>query len=166
MCPDFFSGLWVWECSDTPPIHCSRHVQQSIQLPAGLKCEPVQMAEVVQQKFVLFGGAWFYPRVNAANAVHLSKHYSYCLQNHNRRCRGTPTERHLIAAADDRDKWITNTTAPQYAYIHTYIYYALMPLNTLLEGVAFFSGSVHSVNIIIPKYHCSNVILSVLKLIK
>ena len=50
----------VYECgnvpqitaeSDTPPIHCSQHVQQSVdmftQLPASLHCVPFQMAEVV-----------------------------------------------------------------------------------------------------------------------
>ena len=41
------------EKTDTPPIHCAQHVQQyvdmSIQLPAGLQYDPVQMAEVVQQ---------------------------------------------------------------------------------------------------------------------
>ena len=38
---------------DKPPIHCAQHMQQSIdmsiQLPAGLQCDPVQMAEVVHQ---------------------------------------------------------------------------------------------------------------------
>ena len=37
--------------SNTPVIHCAQHVQQSvdmsIQLSAGLQCNPVQMAEVV-----------------------------------------------------------------------------------------------------------------------
>ena len=51
--------------SDTPPIHCVHHVQQSvdmsIQLPAGLQCDPVQMAEVVQQEYVLVGGACLHP---------------------------------------------------------------------------------------------------------
>ena len=86
------------ESSDIPPIHYSQHVQQSvgmsIQLPAGLQCDPVQMAEIVQ----LVDGAWLYPRVNVANTIHLSKHHSYCLQRHKQR----PPERHLIA--DDRDK--------------------------------------------------------------
>ena len=49
------------ESSDTPLIHCAQHVQQSadmsVQFPAGLKCEPVQMAEVVQQEYVLVSGA-------------------------------------------------------------------------------------------------------------
>ena len=56
----------------------------SIQLPAGLKCDPVHMAEGIQQENVLVGGGWLYPRVNVANTVHLSKHHSYCLQSHNR----------------------------------------------------------------------------------
>ena len=54
-------GLRLWECSidhcwkvcDTPPVQCAQHVQQSvdmfIQLPKGLQCHPVQMAEVVQK---------------------------------------------------------------------------------------------------------------------
>ena len=58
------------ECSDTPRIHCDQHVQQfvdmSIQFPAGLQCDPVQMAQVVQLEYLLFGGTWSYPRVNAA----------------------------------------------------------------------------------------------------
>ena len=49
------------ENSDTPPIHCAQHVQQSIDmsiwLPAGLQCDPVQMAEVVQQEYVPIDGA-------------------------------------------------------------------------------------------------------------
>ena len=71
------------ECSNTPPIHYAQHVQQSvdmsIQFPAGLQCDPVQTAGVVQQEYVLIGGAWLYHRVNVANTVHLSKHNSYCL---------------------------------------------------------------------------------------
>ena len=39
--------------------HCTQHVQQSvdmsIQLPAGLQCDPVQMPEVVEQEYVLVG---------------------------------------------------------------------------------------------------------------
>ena len=54
------------ESSDTPAIQCAQHVQQSvemsIQLPAGLQCDPVQMTEVVQQEYVFVGGAWLYPR--------------------------------------------------------------------------------------------------------
>ena len=63
------------ERSDTPPIHCAQNMQQSvnmsIQLPAGLQCDPVQMADVVQQEYVLVSGAWLYPRVNVRNTVHL-----------------------------------------------------------------------------------------------
>ena len=104
-------GLRVWECSTaersaTPPIHCAQHVQQSvdmsIQLPADLQCDPVQMAEVVEQVYVLIGRAWLYPRVNFANTVHLSKHHSYCLQSQISVSKDRPSERHLIA--DDRDK--------------------------------------------------------------
>ena len=36
--------------SDTPPM--------SILLPAGLRSYPIQMAEVVQQEYVLVDGAW------------------------------------------------------------------------------------------------------------
>ena len=39
--------------SNTPPKHFVQHVQQSadmsIKVPAGLQCDPVQMAEVVHQ---------------------------------------------------------------------------------------------------------------------
>ena len=73
------------EISDTPPIHCAQHVQQSIdisiQLPAGLQCDPIQMAEVVQQEYVFVSRTWLYPRVNVPNTVHLSKHHSYFLQS-------------------------------------------------------------------------------------
>ena len=45
------------ESSDTPPRHFAQHLQQSvdmpIQLPTALQCDTVQMAEVVQQEFVL-----------------------------------------------------------------------------------------------------------------
>ena len=41
------------ESSVTPPIHCAQHVQQSvdmsIQLPAGLQCNPIQMAKLQEQ---------------------------------------------------------------------------------------------------------------------
>ena len=68
------------ESSDTPSIHYAQVVQQSvdksIQLPAGLQRNPLQMAEVVKQEYVLIGGTWLYPRVNVANTVHLSKYHS------------------------------------------------------------------------------------------
>ena len=73
-------GLQVWECSqttaessDTLPIHCAQHVQQSvdmsIHLPAGLQCDSIQMAEVVQLIYLLICRAWLYPRVNVANTL-------------------------------------------------------------------------------------------------
>ena len=73
------------------------------------------MAEIVQQEYVLVGWTLFYPRVNVTNTVHLSKHHSYCLQRQNRGLKDRYLECHLIA--DDRDKWITNSTTPQYAHI-------------------------------------------------
>ena len=52
------------ESSDTPSTHGAQHVQQSldmsIQFPAGLQCDHVQMAEVAHQESVLDGGAWLY----------------------------------------------------------------------------------------------------------
>ena len=96
----------IAESSDTPPIHCAQHVQQSvdmsIHLPTGLQCDPIQMAEVVQQEYVLVGGAQFYRRVNVANTVHLSKHHKYCLQCRKRVRKDRPPVCHLIA--DDPDK--------------------------------------------------------------
>ena len=74
----------------------------SIQLSAGLQCDPVQMAKVVLQVSLLVGEARFYPRINFANTVHFSKNHSYCLQRQNRGRNDKPPERHLIA--DDRDK--------------------------------------------------------------
>ena len=86
--------LTTAESSNTPPMDCDQHVQQSfdtsIQLPTGLQCDPIQMAEVVQQEYILISGAWLYPRVNVANIVHLSKHYNYCLQSQNRGCKDRP----------------------------------------------------------------------------
>ena len=65
------------ESNNTPPINYAQHVQQSIdmsiQLPTGLQCNPVLMAEVIHQEYILVSGAWLYPRVNVANTVHLSK---------------------------------------------------------------------------------------------
>ena len=94
------------ESSDTPPIHCAQHMQQSVdmcsQLPAGLQCNPIQIAEVVLFEYVLVGGIWLYPRVNVANTVHLPKLHSYCLESQNRGCKDRPPECHLIA--DDHDK--------------------------------------------------------------
>ena len=94
------------ESSDTAPIHYNHYVQQavhmSIQLPADLQCNHVQLAEVVQQEYVLDGGAWLYPRVNVANTVHLSKHHSYCLQSQSRDRKDRPPERHLIADYHDK----------------------------------------------------------------
>ena len=50
------------ESSRTPPIHCAQYVQQSIdmsiQLPGDLQCNPVQMAEVVQQENVLISSIY------------------------------------------------------------------------------------------------------------
>ena len=61
------------ESSDTPPIHCAQHVQQSvdisIQLPEGLQYDPIQMTEVVQHEYVLVCWAWLYTRVNVENTV-------------------------------------------------------------------------------------------------
>ena len=121
----FFPQDWVsdplctGENSDTPPIHCVQHVlhsnDMSIQLPAGQQCEPVQMAEIVQQEYILVRGAWLYPSVNVTNTVHLSKHQSYCLQRQNRGRKDKPSELRLIT--DVHDKWIANTTTPQYAHI-------------------------------------------------
>ena len=52
------------EGSDTPPIHCAQHVQHYvnifIQLPPGLQCDPVQMAELGQQLQLL---GTIYPRM-------------------------------------------------------------------------------------------------------
>ena len=94
------------ESSDAPPIHCVQHLQQSInmsiQLPAHLQCIPIQMAEVVQQEYILIGGVWLYPRVNVANTIHPSKRNSYCLQSQNRGLKDRPPEHPLIA--DDHDK--------------------------------------------------------------
>ena len=63
------------ECSDRLQIHGVQHVNNPsimpIQLPAGLQCDSVQMDEVVQEGYVLVGGAWFYSRVNVANTSHL-----------------------------------------------------------------------------------------------
>ena len=105
------------ESSDTPSIHCALYMQQSIdmsmELPAGLQCDPIQTAEVVEQGYALVSGAWLYPRVNVAHTVHPSKHHSYCLLSQNRGRKDRLPECHLIA--DDRDKLITNTTTTQYA---------------------------------------------------
>ena len=61
------------ECSDTPLMlwcpTCAAIHWYALQLPAGLQFDPVQMAEVVQQEYVLFVGAWLYTRVNVANTV-------------------------------------------------------------------------------------------------
>ena len=50
----------IAESIDTPPIHYAQYVQQSvdmsIQLPAGLQGDRVQMAEVVQKEYVFVGG--------------------------------------------------------------------------------------------------------------
>ena len=70
----------IAESSDTSPILCAQHVQQSvhmsIQLLAGLQCEPVQIAEIVKQKYVLVRGALLYSTVNVASTVYLPKHHS------------------------------------------------------------------------------------------
>ena len=90
------------------PNMCSSPSIHPSSFPAGLQCDPVQIAEVVQQEYK----AWLYSRVNT---VHLWKHHSYCLQRQNRGRKDRPPEHHLIA--NDRYKWITNTTNPQYAHI-------------------------------------------------
>ena len=103
------------ERSDTPSILLQQSVDRSTQVSAGLQCDPIQMAEVVQQEYVLVGGSRLYLRVNVGNSVHLSTHLSYCLQSQRRGRKDRPPERHMIA--DDRHKWITNTTTPQFAQI-------------------------------------------------
>ena len=123
------------ESGNTPPIHHAQYMQQSInmsiQLPSGLQCDPVQKAEVVQEKYILIGGTCMYPSVNVANILHFSKHHSYCLQSQNRGHKDRSPERHLIT--DDHDKWITNTTTTQYSHNYT-----LVPMDTDLKGVAIF----------------------------
>ena len=63
------------ESSNTPPMHCAQHVNQSVDmsilLPTGIQCDSVQIAEVVQQEYALVGRVWLYPRVNVANTDHL-----------------------------------------------------------------------------------------------
>ena len=58
--------------TSTPPIYCAQLVKKfvdiSIQLPARLQSDPVQMAEVVQREYVLVGGAWLCPRLNVAES--------------------------------------------------------------------------------------------------
>ena len=53
-------SLTTTESSDTPPVHCAQHVQQSVdmsmQVPADQQCDLVQMAEVVQQNMYLSEG--------------------------------------------------------------------------------------------------------------
>ena len=58
------------ESIDTPLIQ--QFVDMSIQLLVGLQCDPVQMAEVVQQEYALVSVAWLYSRVNVVNTIHLS----------------------------------------------------------------------------------------------
>ena len=49
------------ESSDTPSLHCAQNVKQpvdmSVYLPTDLQCDPAQMAEIVEQEYVLIGGA-------------------------------------------------------------------------------------------------------------
>ena len=59
------------------PNMCSNLSICPSSFPTSLQCDPFQMAEVVQQEYVLVGGAWFNPRVNVGNTVHLSNHHSY-----------------------------------------------------------------------------------------
>ena len=60
------------ERSVTSLIHCDQYLQKSvdmsIQLPAGIKCDPVQMAEVIQQEYVIVVGAWFVSKSIAVTA--------------------------------------------------------------------------------------------------
>ena len=41
--------------------------------PQTYSVTPFKNAEVLQQEYVLVGGAWLYPEVNVANTVHLSE---------------------------------------------------------------------------------------------
>ena len=76
---------------------------------------PFKLAEVVQEEYVLNSGTWLYPRVNAANTIHLSTHHSYCLQSQNRGHKDRPPGHYPIV--DDHDKRIINSTTPQCAHI-------------------------------------------------
>ena len=124
LCPE--PGLWFGnfpqttaESNDTPLINCVQHVHQSVyvyfQLPSGLQCDPIQIVEVVQQEYILISGVWLSPRVNVANTFHLSKNHSYCMQRQNSERKNRSPEHHLIA--DCCDRWMTNSTTPQYAHI-------------------------------------------------
>ena len=73
------------------PNMCSMDI--TIQLPTGQQCDPIKMAEVVQQDYVFVGRWWLYPRGNVANTVHFSKHHSYDLQSQNRGCKDRTPDR-------------------------------------------------------------------------
>ena len=79
----------------------------SIQLPVGLKCDPVQMAEVVQQEYILVGRARLYPGVNVANTVYLSNHHGYCLQSQNKGRKDMSPERFQRKGGDEHPGDIT-----------------------------------------------------------
>ena len=87
-CPEL--GLRMWECSTRlllkavihhqyiVPQYVQQSIDMSIQLSAGLQCDPIQMAEVVQQEYVLSAGhgctlEWIFKH------FYLSKHHDYCL---------------------------------------------------------------------------------------
>ena len=50
--------------TDTLCPTCAVIRRYVLQLPTGLQCDPIQIAEVVQQEYILVGVAWLYLRVN------------------------------------------------------------------------------------------------------
>ena len=96
----------------------------SIQLPAGLQCDPVQMAEVVQQ-YVLVGGTWLYPRVNVANNVHSQ---STTVTPYRMKTKGAKTG---LLIADNRDKKVLSLQPLSVHILYT------VPMSRGFEGVAF-----------------------------
>ena len=127
----------IAESNDIPAIHCAQLVQQSIdmsiQLPAGLQCDPVQMNEVVQQEYVLVGVAWLYHRVNFAFTSESTTVAACKVTTEGARAGPwAPSDR------DDCNKWITNTTTPSVC-----TYYTVVPMNTILEVVTFLFPTVY-----------------------
>ena len=94
------------------------------------------MTVVVLKKYVLVGGAWLCPWVNVANTVHPE---SITVTASSVKTKGVKTLLLTLSSRRWRDKWITNSRNHS---VRTN--YTLVPMKTVLNGVAFYSNSVYT----------------------
>ena len=107
------------ERSDTPPIYCAQHVQQTSICPSSFP----QAYSATSFKWLKLFNSSTYSSIGHGCTLEWMLQTLFTSQNTTVTAfrvktvarKDRPHERHLIA--DDHDKWITNTAVTQYAYI-------------------------------------------------